>query len=339
MSVFSDILAKTKLPEAALAPIEKALVDAFELVTENNKRVAQVNASKAQDPKKPGYEDYLDNLWRQNATDPAIREDVEQFDIVSEEYERLLSKLRGHAKANFIPEELSEEKARETRKLVNESENAVKKAREIAASMAAVADQMLTLHSVEIKGGVMSLIPEIDSLKSLRGRKATSGSGTGPYMTRAAEILVDGKSTNRDGKGKFNYAADDLSKRFNVERFPGNRVTAEELESAYLAEFGYSSREDSKSDNDAKLADREFTFTREIEVQNPNDDSTTKVPQTVSISVKRAAKVETETETAEPAEKKNNEDKAKDNEGKAETNSAPAPAKVTAEKKVTPAKK
>lgn len=343
MSIFSDALAKTKLPEQALEPIEKALVEAFSLTVENNKRVAQVNATRAQNPGKPGYEDYLDKLIQTHApTDERVREDLAKFDEISEEYERLNKKLRDHAKANYIPEELSEEAARKTRQLVNESVPAIQKAREAAQNMAAIVDQMLSLHGAAIEGGVISLIPELDSLKNARGRKAATASSGGPYMTRVAEILLDGKSTNKEingeSKGKLNYAADALSKAFNAEKFPANRVTPEELEVAYLKEFGYDSREESKADDDSKLADKEFVFEKEVEVQNPNDDSTTKVPRKVKVLVKRTAKVEPEkTETAQP-ETPNAEGEAV----KPETVSAPAnvptnpaPAKKTA----APAKK
>lgn len=315
MSVFSEVLAKTGLPEAALTPIEAKLQEAFDLIVENNKRVAQVNAAKAQDPNNV---DYLDSLWRTHAVDdPKIAAIEPRYQALTEELEKLLVQLREESKKH-IPEQLSEEKTKEVRVLVNQSAPAIEKAKEAAETMVSVVEAVLAAKGEAIDGGILSMLPPIESLKNKRGRAAATADGIAKYMTRASEILVNGKSTNRivngESAGKFNYAAEDLSATFNAEKFPENRVTPDTLEEAYYKSLGIQFRLKS-----ANLPEEHaFTFEKTVKVQNKNDDGTTDLPQKVQVIVKRASKAKTETdekveepknETAEPAKAKASEAK------------------------------
>lgn len=348
MSVFSAILAKTQLPEAALKPIEAKLVEAFDLIVENNKRVAQVNAAKANDPSRPGFEDELDKLWRLHApSDETMSEIQTQFDAVAESYEKLQKQLREFAKTK-IEAPLSEEETKKVKALVNESAPAIAKAKQSAADMAQVADTMLALPHINapIEGGIISLLPEVESLKQMRGRKAASSGETGKaYMVRVVDVLLDGKSTNRivngESKGKLNYAADEMSKQFNEAAFPENKVSAEELETAYWEALELPWR----SKKNTELPESfDFEFTKTIKVQNPNDDSTTDIPKTVKVTVKQPAKV-VETPAAETpkADETKSETKAdeKTDTPKTETkpaNSKPETLKVSDHVKPEPAK-
>jgi hypothetical protein len=294
MAQFDDLIKATGLPEAAVKPIRDKFMEAFNLITENNKRVAQVNAAKAQDPSKPGYADYLDTLWRTNEKDPAIAETVEQFDIVSEQYEKLLKQLREHAKGNFIPEQLSEDAQKATRKLVNESSEAIQLAVAQASAMVAVLDSMLAVQDKTIEGGVISLLPQVESLKNVRGRKAGGNVG-GSYMTRTNEVLIDGVSTNIDGKGKLNYAADRLSELWNATTFPENKVTGKELEEALFEKLEAPFRSVKSTDLPESTT---FDFTKEIKVEGNKTEA-----RRVSVTVKRYTVGNDNAETAKPAEK------------------------------------
>lgn len=311
-SVFADLLAKTNFPAQALAPMEAKLVEAFDLIVENNKRVAAVNAAKAQDPNNT---EHLDALWKLHAsTDPEIAPLEEQFQLIQAQHEKLLSQLRELGKKHIQPV-LSEDDAKNTRKLVNESAPTIAKAKQSAKDMADIVDNLLEMVGAKPEGGVLSLLPEVESLKNARGRKASTASGDGKvYMTRVGDILLDGKSTNREVngemKGKFNYAADELSKRFGVEIHGDNEVTAEELEVAFYEALGLPWRS-LKSTEIPKGST--FDFTKTIKVRNGNDDSFKDVPQTVKVTVEptivkptvTATTTETpkatETEKAEPA--------------------------------------
>lgn len=292
-SVFTDLLSQAGLPEAATAKIRAKLDEAYNLIQENNVRILRIQASKAQDP---NNEEYLDSLWRANrSNDPKIVARAARFDAVSEEYEKLLKELREAAKAQVKPP-LSEEEQRNQRKLVNESVEAVNKAKQAAATVAEIADQMLEIRGKAIEGGIMSLMPQIESLKQTRGRKSADGEKR-QYMTRADEILVDGKSTNKmDGdksKGSFNYAAEALSREFGSARIASNAVTAIEIEEEYFKAMGLEFR-----DKESPFPDPfEFTFTKTIKKQNPNDDKFTEAPVSKKITVIRK-----KTETSETTE-------------------------------------
>lgn len=328
-SVFSDVLAKTNLPPEALAPIESKLVEAFNLIVENNKRIAQVNAAKESDP---NNEENLDRLWRLNATtDTAIAAIEPQYQALIDESEKLLKQMRELAKKHIQPS-LSEDEAKNVRKLVNESAPTIVKAKQSAADMAQIADTMLALPHINapIEGGIISLLPEIESLKQTRGRKAAASGEAGKiYMTRVVEILLDGKSSNKliggEMKGKFNYAAGDLSEMWGANLHPANLVSAEELETAYWEALDLPWRSKKNTELPESFS---FEFSKTIRVQNKNDDSFTELPKTVKITVLQPKPVAAETPKAEtPAEKV---------EAKPETAKVEAPAKTEAPKRSNP---
>lgn len=303
MSVFTEVLAQTNLPEPARNMIEDKLSIAMKLIQENNSRVLRINQSKAQDPSNT---EYLDSVWKLNEEkDPEITELEEKYQAVVEEYERLLAALRNSAKKQIKPP-LSEDEAQNLRKLVNESADTMNEARVAAAGMAEMADQMLKLAGKPVEGGIMSMLPEIESLKNRRGRKAAGGSNQGVYATRVADIQIDGRTTNRtvkkDGvdtiKGNWIYAADALSKQFNSEHVPGNTVAPEELERAY-----FDSKNVEFRDKASMPETHTFAFTKEIGKPNPNDGEIVKAPVTVNITVVQAKRSDAKT-TEKPAEEK-----------------------------------
>lgn len=279
MAQFEDLLKATGLPEAAVAPIRDKFLEAFNLITENNKRVAQVNAAKAQDPSKPGYEDYLDQLWKTNEKDPAIAEVAEKFYAIAEEYEKLNKQLRDHAKANYIPEQLSEEATKATRKLVNESSEAISTAVEQAKAMTMVIDSVLNVTDKGIEGGVISLLPQIESLKNVRGRKAAGGNSGASYMTRVDDVWLDGVTTQIDGKGKFSYAADKLSTEWGADTFAENKVTGVELEEAFFAKLEKPFRSVRSTEVPESTT---FDFTKDVKTADDKTET-----RKVSITVKR----------------------------------------------------
>lgn len=296
MSVFSDLLAKSTLPEPTQKMIEEKLQDAFSLIVTSNEWVAQVNAAKAEDPNNT---EYLDSIWRAKAPlNEELRPIEEQYQVLVAESEKLLEKLRAFAKTEVKPP-LSEEETKQTRKKVNDAAPAIAEARKAAETMAMIADQMLTLQGAAIPGGIISLLPPVESLKNTRGRKAGSSEGKS-YMTRVGDVLVDGKSTNRvingESKGKFNFAADELSKQFGEDIFPDNKVTPEALEEAYFESLGKPLRSVKSSEIPVE---HEFTFTKEVKVRNGNDDGFKVVPQSKKVKVLRAVTKPAATETTE----------------------------------------
>jgi hypothetical protein len=337
MSIFSEVLAKSGLPEPTMNMIEAKLVEALTLIVENNKRVAQINAAKAQDPNNT---EYLDSLWALNATDPEISEIESEYQTLIAESEKLLSKLREFAKTK-VESPLSDEDAKKVKALVNQSAPTIDKAIEGATLLASVAEQMLELKGEKLEGGFVGMLPQVESLKNARGRKATtSGGGVGSYMTRVGEILLDGKTTNREiggeMKGKFNFAADDLSEKLGAEVHEDNRVTAEELEEAYWAKLGKPARSVKSTELPESV---EFEFTKTVKKSNSNDDSFTEMPVTTKVkvfrpTVKPVAKVETKTDETKPAEPAKVE--AKVETPKVET---PAPAKKAGSAPTSQAKK
>lgn len=284
---FADFLAKTGLPEAALTPITSKVNEHNALVSQSNTWVSQVNAARAQDPSKPGYVDYLDDLWKgeQAKDNPLVSEKAAEFDAIAEQYEKLLSELRETAKSNFIPEELSEEKAKETRAKVNAADPVIKELRKAIAAQLLIPESMLEMAKVSIpEGGLVSLLPNADSLKSPRGRKAAMAAGGNgvSYMTRVGDVLIDGQSTRTEKGGKFDYAAEVLSEKFGRSIDPGNEVTAESLEEAYFEELKVPYRSIKGKD----IPDsRTFTFTKVTKRPNPNDGEMVEAPVSVKITV------------------------------------------------------
>lgn len=276
MSVFTPLLNETGLPEAAIAPLEKKLVEAYDLIVLNNSRIAQVNAAKADDPNNV---ENLDSLWKAEEKNPAISEKIEQFYVIAEQYEKFLTELRDFAKNNLIKERLSDEQVAATKKLVNESAPTIAEAKAGAAAMALVVDSVLKDKAPA--GGILSLLPEVESLKNARGRKANAG-GIPIYMTRVGNVEVDGVSTNRDGKGKFDYAAAVISEKFGEKIHPENKVTAATLEEEYFKALEIPFRSKKSGELPVKF---DFTFTKTVKVRNANDDGTTDIPKSVKVTV------------------------------------------------------
>jgi hypothetical protein len=315
VTVFDELLSKTMLPDAAIAPMKQKLVEAYRLISLNNQRVIQVNAAKAMDPNNL---DYLDTLWNAHATDdPEIAEIEPLYQAAVEEYLKLQAKLRTLAKKH-IPAVLSDDETKALKNLVNGSGDAIDKAIASARDMALVVDQMLAIHGAKPEGGIISLLPSVDSLKSTRGRKAANAAGgeRTPYMTRVGDILLDGVSTNItvDGevKAKFNFAADAWNKKYNAEQFPENGVTAVLLEEAFFKHMGIPWR----SIKGAQLPEDsyEFEFTKDVKEKSKQDGTETVRPVTVKVTV---VKPESKAQTAETA--------------KPETPAAETPAAVTKE--------
>lgn len=295
---FKSLLAKTGIPEAGLKPLTAKVDEYVSLVTQSNEMVAAINAAKAQDPSNV---DFLDTRWRANENDERIAETVTKFDAIAEEYERLLKQLRETAREHFVPQPLSEDDAKNKRKQVNEMAPTIAETRKGIQAQLEMVENILKLTGTELPdGGLINYLPNADSLKSARGRKAVTASGeVKQYVTRVGEVLLDGKSTNIDGKGKIAYAANSLTEKFNGKTFPQNKVTAEEIEEAYFASRGLENR----AEKSTELPDEHtFTFSKTVVVQNTNDDGTTEVPQNVKVTIRSVNFGESKAEAEKPAE-------------------------------------
>ena len=314
---FAEALAPMDGPHAPVRDmILVKLGEVFSLVQENNKRVASINASKATDPNNV---EYLDKRREEVINDPGtddvvLTQDEKRYQKLIGEAEKLLTKMRDHVKENHLLPTLSEKEVQDLKKSVNDGKAVIAEAVIGAKSFAEIADMQLTLLGKAVEGGVMSLMPTPDSLMNSRPRKSTTAnaaSGEG-YATRVSEITVDGISTNktvtRNGvgvvKAHFNFVAETLSRKFNGSTdgpFPGNAVTMTEIEEAYYASHTVNGNAIEFRDAAKMPTVHSFKFTKEIEVQMPNDDSTKREPHTVVIEVTKWVK-ENDTETpAAPA--------------------------------------
>jgi len=309
-----DLVKQAGVPEAGLKPIRDKWDEAFNLILKNNERVAQINAARAQDPNNT---EYIDSLWKLHAkNDPKLSETEAKFDAIAEQYEELLKELREFGRTK-VPTPLSEDDAKNVRKAVNESSETIQTAIAGAASMMAMVDAILAANGNSVPGGLISLMPEVDSLKNTRGRKA--GTSTTSYATRIGGFEINGRNIHRDGKANFRYAADSLSTEFGAENFPENKVTGEEIEEAYFAAI-------EKPFRSVKTADttKTFEFTKEVKIAENATET-----RTVSLTVKAK-----EADTASNTESVNQSDTTNVPENK----SAESEPVKSAENK-TPAKK
>lgn len=271
----------------------------YALVKTNNRKVFDVQNAGKNDPKDTEVQD---NAWER-----AIAEGTATPEMVAAEkrYQKAVSammaekdKLRAAVLADvskFIGESLSDDEVTKLRKEVNDGKSVITDSVKACAAIAEMADQMLTLAGKPVENGIWSLMPQADSLITGRGRKsggASKGDGEG-YATRLVEAFIDGQTTNRNVKRKgkdvfaahFNYVAENLSKEFGDKEFPGNQVTAEEVERAY-----YDSKNAAFRNADEMPADHTFEFTKEIEVRNGADNAVKRIPVTKSIRVVRWTK-------------------------------------------------
>lgn len=323
---FDELLEATGLPEPALAPLREKWNETLALITKNNERVAQVNAAKAQDPNNV---EYIDSLWKAHAkSTPETAELEEKFDAVAEEYEKLLKQLRDFGRTKVQPP-LSDDEAKQVKAAVNESAPVIQAARQQFSAMAMMVDGYLTSLGKGIEGGLASLLPEADSLKNARGRKA-AGSGGVTYMTRIGFAELNGRNIHRDGKVNFRYLADSVSTAMGADKFPENKVTGDQLEIAFFEKLGKELRSIKSTEIPLRT---EFDFTKEVKT----GENTTET-RTVKIAVGRTEeteKVEAKPETAKPVEAK-----PEANSTEAKKVEAPAaPVKQAPAKQAPPAKK
>lgn len=290
-----SVLARIDVEPVRVMVFEK-LNAAAELIRENNKRVLAIREAKDTDPNNV---EYLDNVWKrviaEGTDDKEMIQAEKRFQAAAKAYEKELAALRNAAKERHIQPPMSEEDQQKTRKAINEGKTIIANARAAAESFAEMADKMLESTGKQgVEGGVISLLPQVESLLNTRGRKASGGTDGGKtYATRIVEAFIDGKSTNRQVKRKgemvnaahFNYIAEELSKAFGSATFPANEITAEEVEKAYYDSKGAAFR-----DSGEMPEDHTFDFTKEITVQNTNDDSTKQEPHTKKIRVIRWTK-------------------------------------------------
>lgn len=296
-TTFGEVLAPIQ-PEAARLPLVEKLDEALNVILTNNRRVARVQESKNTDPNNVEYQD---STWRRIAeeqSDPEIVAAEARYQELNAEIEELLSTLREKSKA-FMQPALSEEEIQKERKLINEGKATIDSLKLSAGALADFADAMLTASGNGIEGGVWSLMPNVESLLNTRGRKSAGKSAAGGgYATRIGTILVDGvdvgKGEGADRKYNWPIVAEYLSKRFNGDRFEGNKVSALELEEALYNALGVEWRDKSS------LKDIDFEFKKDIEVQNTNDDGTKTEPHTVKISFAKWAAPEKTEENVTP---------------------------------------
>lgn len=307
MATFQEVIESAGLPEQATEPIRKAWDTAFTLTSQNNERIAQINAARAQDPNNT---EYLDSLWKIHAkNDPEMAQVEAQFDEVAEMYEKLNKRLRDFAKTK-VPTPLSEEETRNARKLVNESGDAIKTARDKYMAMAEMFDGILTSMGKGVEGGLGNLLPEADSLKNLRGRRAATGEKSN--ITRIGAFEINGRPIHRDGKANFRYGADSVSIQFGAEKFPENKVTGEEIETAFFEAIDKPYR----SLKSTEIPDSTtFGFTKEVKI---GEGVTEK--RTVNITIKKVVN----TESSEPKSESKPEAKPETSDEKPAPTSAPA---------------
>jgi hypothetical protein len=203
-STFGPILAKAGVPAKVQAKITRRLDDLYNLVISHNSRVLRIQQTKATDPNNA---EVLDSIWAnrvESKSAPAeIIEAEQKYDALRDEAEKLLKKLREFAKTQIEPP-LSADQMEAERKAANEEAKLIDESKSAATAMAEMADEFLELAEESVPGGIMSLIPQVESLKNTRGRKASTGgsSSEGLYRTRISAFvrLWKSRSTTRQPK-------------------------------------------------------------------------------------------------------------------------------------------
>lgn len=280
---------------AAVVPmLTEKLSTHYSLVRVNNRNVSRINESRDTDPNNTEYQDLTWRRIAEEKSDAALVKLEAQFQKLEAAREKALAELRDMSKKHMQPA-LSEEEVQKLRKEVNDGKAVITASVTANASIADMADQMLTLAGKPVENGIWSLMPQPDSLMNARGRKSGTGNVERPEgnFTRLVEVFVDSKSANRTVKRKgvevfaahFNFVAEELSKEFGTSEFPGNAVTAEEVERAYYAANNVDWR-----NSDAMPADFTFNFTKEVETRNGADNTVKKVPVTKVMRVVRWTK-------------------------------------------------
>lgn len=290
-ALFGETLAPIQ-PDFVRDMIAEKLIETFDVVQLNNANVARVGAAKKADPNNMEFLDAEIERVSSEGIDPKLTAKEKRYQKLRNDAEILLKEMRDMVKEHIQPP-LSEEELQKTRKAINEAKPLISDSMISAKNMAAMADKALAAVGAEIPdGGVISLMPQAKSLLNTRtGGKSRKGlPGEKPYSTRLLSAFVNGaevirEKKNRDGEierlnAHFNAVAEDLSKLFNADKFEGNAVTPREVEEAYYDANGKEFR-----DNAEMPTEFEFRFTKEIEVQNPNDDSTKRIPENVSVKI------------------------------------------------------
>src|SRR5882757_4593544 len=297
MSVFEKALSAIE-PEAVRTMILAKLDETASLIETNNADVNSVLLAKASDPNSAEFQDLTWKDVVSKETDPEIKAWAKKYYAALETAEELLSTLRAKAVDKHIQAPMSDTDVQKTKARINAGKSLIETSRIGAAAYAEMADQMLGLIGKPVEGGVISLLPNQESLMNTRGKaKGSAGkSDEKPYATRIIDATIDGVSTNRVQKSRdrvtkttkshWNNIATDLNKAWNVARFPQNEVTALEIEEAFYASHkDESGTEIAFRDNKSMPLIHAFEFSREIQVQNPNDNESKGLPQTVVIEI------------------------------------------------------
>lgn len=305
-SVFASIVAKTGQPPKVQSRITEKLDTLYSLVIRHNSRVLRIQQTKQADPNNV---EMLDSSWANavNAkTAPAeILEAEAEYQSLIAESEKLLTKLREFAKTRIEPP-LSAEEVEKEKKAAAEEAKLIDDSKESAKAFAEIVDEYLEMLDEPIDGGIMSMIPDVESLRNTRGRRASAGSSSeGKYRTRFDSVLIDGTKVSRIVKkhgadveeSNLVIAAETLNKEWNASALPQNEVTDEQLERAM-----YDSQNKPFRNTDGMEVEFDFDFTKEIAIQQPNDDSVKMVPMTKRFHIVRNVRAKaTDTTTDEKA--------------------------------------
>lgn len=300
-NTFGEVLGVIQ-PEPVRDMIVAKLDESLNLRKAQNARVYDIRASKESDPN--SFE-VQDATWKRiqaaegekTAEEKAITAKANRFDKIAAEYEKLMAELREMAKAEIKPP-LTEDEIKAKRKEYNDAKPVVEASDIAAKTMAEMADGLLKPLGIEIEGGVFSLMPAVESLMGARGGRKSSG-GTrseGGYATRIGSAMIEGEDASKGDKYSWAILAEKLNARTNAKRFPSNEVTAIEIEEEFYRAAGLEFRD--KENIPAELS---FTFSKDVEVQSPNDDTTKVEPHKFAIHFVKWAPVAKE-ESAESNE-------------------------------------
>lgn len=294
----SEALGLIDQPDAIKDMFGEKLLAADKVTRENNSRILSIREAKDADPNNTEYQDLVwHRVIAEKVDDKEMIAAERKYQAAQAESEKQLEILRAGAKARHIRPAMTDEEVQAAKKLVNEGKAVVTEARATATAFAEMADKFLAMTGKKVEGGIIALLPPVESMLNTRGRKAGTKSGDKPYSTRLVLAEIDGKSTNKDRKDKttgeiikggfahFDHVAEELSKRFGANTFPQNGVTGIDVEKAY-----YDSKNATWRESAEMPEDHSFKFTKEITVQNPNDDSTKVEPHTVNLHIVRWTK-------------------------------------------------
>lgn len=268
-----------ELGKKARLRVARAIQVLTALTNEHNLNCSTVKRA-ADDNKDP--QSALENIRVSNPhNDPELEK-------LNKRIEQLMTQVdKAKADAHKISEKyltaaVSTEEAEVKRKKTQESSKVIRELRKNLETIAQVVDE-----DIDLEGGIMSLIPDPDSL---RGVKLSGGesSGEGTAKLRTDKIYLNGETIEKKFetpqgdkyKTSFSILAAKLNQNFSAHKDPANKVTALDLTNAMYDHLGIT-----RGTKQADIKQNEINFPFTKTVNYTKNGEVTPVEEKMSIRV------------------------------------------------------